>query len=71
MDPIRVRVILLLGGTVPITDPEGMVVIGERREGGRGLWITIGEMRFSIPARSLIPVLEGAARKAPVFRYEG
>ena len=71
MDPIRVRVILLLGGTVPITGPDGTMVVGERREEGRGLWIPVGEEWYSIPARSLIPVLEGSGKKAPVFRWEG
>ncbi|MFH0967107.1 MAG: hypothetical protein V1862_05440 [Methanobacteriota archaeon] len=70
MDPIRVRVVLLLGGTVPITGPDGVDIIGERREGGRGLWIPVGEEWYSIPVRSLIPVLEGKAKKAPVFRWE-
>ena len=70
MDLIRVRVILLLGGTVTITGPDGTVVVGERREEGRGLWIFVGDKKFSIPARSLIPVLEGKVPKAPVFRWD-
>ena len=71
MDPVRVRVVLLLGGTVPIIGPDGNEVAGERREGGRGLWIPVREEWYSIPARSLIPVLEGNGKKAPVFRYQG
>lgn len=62
---------MLLGGTVPIRTPEGGVIFGERRDGGHGLWIPVGETRYVIPGRALTPVLEGNARKAVVMKYEG
>ena len=66
-DPIWVRVVLLPGGTVPITGPDGIPGMGERRAGGRGLWIPVGAGWYSIPTRSLVQVLEGSGKKAPVF----
>lgn len=70
-DPAHVRIVLLLGGYCPVRCPDGTEITGEKRDGGRGLWITIDRDRFVIPGRSLHPVLEGRAKKAGVFRWEG
>ncbi len=65
------RYLLLLGGTLPIQSSDGQEWNAERRDGGKGLWIVRDRDRFVIPARSLMPVLAGKARKAPVFLWEG
>jgi hypothetical protein len=70
-NPAHIRVVMLLGGYAPVTCQDGKEITAERREGGRGLWISIGADRYVIPGRSLVPVLEGKTRKAVVMRYEG
>ncbi len=65
------RYLLLLGGSLPVSASDGEEWTAERRDGGKGLWIVRGRDRFVIPARSLLPVLAGTARKAPVFRWDG